>query len=605
MVFKYAHEMMDYDFIPDIARLEHAAYPAKARETEEALRARYEANRESIIFAFHNFEIVGYIWFFPISRVLSERMNSKEYISGEDIRPTDIKPYPDKYTPEDVDFDILIHSVAVLGEYQQMHYGEGLIKEFFVFISNKIISGNKINGVYTYAYTNPNAWLFEKSEFGMVKDFKGAVEDIAVRLMRYNFTDLNKEANMFLYVPFFLETEQDLTGLNIKSEAKGAWYLDKLNGISQLEFGDDIARKITRVYLGKDTFALVDEERTVGSEPVHFDLAVIYYKHFYVAVLVFDNFKKEPTWLLDQAAMNSLVQFSDAWGMLDDEDKLDNDKSRDAFRKYFAKKIGFDLSKIRQVGEVRSMTSLIKRPLEIHLVYMMACERYTGSEFKITRIAANSRFYEDANTDYAQYDFCKIYASEKNVVFITADDADRADNECLMLFIMELLMLQLCSIYSVYDEIMEDLEKGDYTNAIIDRVNHCFSSAAPLWNADNFTYSTAKKIHEDVANKFGIPRLREESQLNLDLFEKIALITSQRTTQKYILFFSFLAGYPAINAVINAFVDMIGSFTDTARFEGRVNATAITLILYLLVLVSYVTGRLWRKYLVYAKNKKP
>ena len=55
-------------------------------------------------------------------------------------------------------------------------------------------------------------------------------------------------------------------------------------------------------------------------------------------------------------------------------------------------------------------------------------------------------------------------------------------------------MLQLCAIYSVHDEIIEDLDKDVYSNEIIERVNQRLSSAAKLWDVDNFTYLTAKKF---------------------------------------------------------------------------------------------------------------
>jgi len=190
---------------------------------------------------------------------------------------------------------------------------------------------------------------------------------------------------------------------------------------------------------------------------------------------------------------------------------------------------------------------------------MMACERYTESGYELTQSQSQSSwpwrlegadFYTKATTNYAQYPFCKIYASEKNVVFITKSDDERIGNECLILFIMELLMLQLCAISSVYDEIIGDFEKDDFSKKIINRVNRSFSNAARLWDCDNFTYLAAKKIYEEIAQEFNIPRLRGDNKANLDMFEKIATVKSQEKTQTFMFWFTLAAGFSAISGLV-------------------------------------------------------
>jgi GNAT superfamily N-acetyltransferase len=648
--YKRSEQQGDCGFIEKILDIDKKVFSSVVQGTFESVGGRFEANKESYILAYHNFEIVGYICFFPVTRELREKIEKEERVFDDDISSADILPYPQTAEEAESEYDIFLISIAVLPDYQGIGIGSGLMKEFFTFVSDKIQSGCKIKNLYSYAHTTYGAWLLEKSNFHELKKIENQNQK-PTWLMHYSLDDF-KNANMFLFVPFFVDDdnhaidkdkvnavrynsqalhasgkiyddreynknisiespivnpveffqeaarniESEITGRANKTkdltkdlcETKALCYLAQLDESSKLEFDNELSQKIERFYLGQDKFSLINEIR----EPIatkNFDLFVFYYRNFYVAVLAFADFSDDPTWLLDQASMNELQPLSMVHNKVDELNKTytaptdDTLQYKDNFKKYFAQKIGIEPDKIKQVGEIRSITSLVRNPLDIHLAYMMACERYTSTEYKLTRLTGSS-FYKQALTNFAQYPFCEIYASEKNVVFITGID-DRIMSECLMLFIMELLMLQLCAIHSVYDEIISDFEEDKFSDEIINRVNHRYSSAARLWSIDNFTYLAAKKIYEETAKEFGIPRLREDNKVNLDIFEKIAGIKGQqkaakisKRSQNFMLIFTFIAAFSAISGLFDLFISVF-SERDTISLVTTIISVVLVFIM--------------------------
>jgi hypothetical protein len=69
MVFKKPHQTKD-DFIAKVLEIDESVFDKDFQGTDSSIRERYEANKESCIFVCHNFEIVGYICFFPITKEL-------------------------------------------------------------------------------------------------------------------------------------------------------------------------------------------------------------------------------------------------------------------------------------------------------------------------------------------------------------------------------------------------------------------------------------------------------------------------------------------------------------------------------------------------------
>jgi hypothetical protein len=169
---------------------------------------------------------------------------------------------------------------------------------------------------------------------------------------------------------------------------------------------------------------------------------------------------------------------------------------------------------------------------------------------------------------------------------------DRLDYESLMIFIMELLSLQLSAITSCYREIMSAMEKMKFSTATIEQVNIRFSRGIALWDINNFIYPAARKLFEKIALEFGIPKLKEEHRTNLSTFEKLAAMKSQKeiqrtsqTTQNYFMFFSVLSAIGTLGMIVGLVFD---------SSEGILSAI-ITLILGCITTALFITTLLLAK----------
>jgi len=349
--------------------------------------------------------------------------------------------------------------------------------------------------------------------------------------MRHMSDDL-KDINIFLFIPFVADKEN----YKIKDAEKDEYsinYLEALKKATKTEFNEPFSEKMERFYLGTEKF-IVDDR---FEKDCHIFLTR--YNFFYIATIAFYPVDFEPTNILTQASINKLSI---------------NRDGENTLCKYFDKYHGLKLS---PAGGARCFTSLTEKPIYEHLAYIMACEPYKTKGHVNTPIIARY-FYDKLHRNLANYESDQIFASGKNVVCIFTDTKKtRLEHESLVIFILELITLQLCVINANYVKIMDELEETNYSQEIVENVNGWYSSAAKLWNIENYKFLTAKRLAKDIAKEFGLPLLKKEYNANLEIYEKLTTMESQkaiernsRNIQILILIFTILSGISAIIGII-------------------------------------------------------
>ena len=187
MIYKYSEQVED-DFISDVLRLDALVFAPSDQGTDSSIRARYNANQESLVLAYNNSEIIGYICFFPVTNDLSERIKNEESPFDDNIQPSDIlASYKNKH-----DFDVFLISAAISPEYQGKGTGTELVNKCLAFLSDKIKSGCKIRKAYSYAFSDAGARVLAKTGFKELKGVRHSDSGNIVKLMYYCFADYNK-----------------------------------------------------------------------------------------------------------------------------------------------------------------------------------------------------------------------------------------------------------------------------------------------------------------------------------------------------------------------------------------------------------------------------
>jgi len=366
-----------------------------------------------------------------------------------------------------------------------------------------------------------------------------------------------KDANIYLFIPFVTDN------LEI-DDCDDDGYLECLKKITKEEFKKSFSEKIKRKYLGTENFIIADDNIGTSCEK-NCRIYLTYYECFFIATIIFELIDFEPTIILSQASTGKFYIMKDGEKLLLSE--------------YFVER--FSLESAEEVGEAKCFTSLIKKPIDKHFAYMMACESYILKGNVNTNLTAEY-FYNKLQHDLSNYDSSEIYASEKNVVYILRDAIDsRLEHESLTIFIIELITLQLCAINANYKEIIHGLDKMNFSQKTIDKVNSRYSRAAMLWNIENYRFLTAKRLAEDIAKEFGLSRIKEEYNANLNIYEKLTTMNYSKNTQNIFLFFATLSALPVLTAII---VQILGI---TSICLGQ---PLVTIIAGIISVIAFVIG---------------
>jgi len=537
------------DFLADIVKIKRTTNSSVPQHLDEYL-ALYKANSESYILVYHDYEVVGYACFFPITNNLSNKIENAEVVNRYDIKADDVISYPESKVQETEDIkrgnglSIFLYSIVMLTNHRSHRVGAGLLKEIFDFLTKKTQEGCHIEKIYSFADSNyARSWLVGIAGFSN-KDENGS----KTGRLEYTFDSFD-ETNMFLYIPFYIDTKykeihKKIDKLQEPEHESVKKYFNGLTEALKYEIRSEISEKIERRYLGKEELIIKNEYKYVEYEDRKCHICLYYYKCFYIAVLYIENLGMDPTVLLSQVSLG-YKQIKIKYGNKDINIGL-----------YIREKIKIRKNesdgRIKSGGDIHCVTSLIKKPAVTHLAFMMACENIPVSKYiKLPTPLTGPEFFNKACTNLAQYGLGQVYASGKNVVYIFDKiNKDRKETEILLLLVMELLMLQYCSIYSVNFEIMLALDKGEFFTATINSVNRRYSCAAMLWDFDNYSYLTSKQIHGLIAEEFGIPRLRDEYKNNFNIFEKTATSRAQNIIQWLVVSLTALAGVSAVKPIM-------------------------------------------------------
>ncbi|MCL2475063.1 MAG: GNAT family N-acetyltransferase [Chloroflexi bacterium] len=534
IVYKYDYEIDD-DFTADILAVDLAEY------IDKNTAQKFKEYDKSYILALNDAQIIGYACF---------------SFAGNDV---------------------FLHSIAVSYEFRRKGIGKNLLFRLFAFLSKKIQEGSQIKNVYAYAYTEIGEELLRDFNFTKTKD-----QQAGAPLMRCLLDDF-KEANMYLFVPFFVNGELDTTDVVKLREDEDNSYLEELEHISGREFSS-LSTDIKRGFIAKEKFIIVDEEdQRVLCNDKECKIYLTAYKNFYVATIAFIDLGFEPTIVIHQAAGNALY--------------INADGEKLAFREYLTKHFGLKQSCeircvnmtgkarcFRQAYDTKCFTTLTAKPQEAHLAHMLACDCYGigGTDETVT----SAVFFEKARSNLEEHQFTQIYASEKSVVCVLTDSRkNRLLHEIRMIFVIELLSLQICAFSSNYDEIISGLDKREFSSQTIENVNFRFSRAAKLWDINNFRFLPAKNVFAALTKEFGILNLKAGFIENLNTFEKMTAMDSQKKVEQHskssriiLTFFSVMAGIIALSSLVNLFYQAIAGESDESAVILTICGIAVALL---------------------------
>lgn len=155
-----------------IQRIDNAVFHENGLATKESDIARYEAFKDSYIFAVHEKEIVGYECCFPVTKSFHQEVIKAEHVYDGDISTTDICGLCEK------DNYLFLLSVAVLPAFQK----QGISKKISMLLSEELRSID-IADIMSYAFTSGGEHFLNGLGLMAVKDME---DDIKLMRLQKN-----------------------------------------------------------------------------------------------------------------------------------------------------------------------------------------------------------------------------------------------------------------------------------------------------------------------------------------------------------------------------------------------------------------------------------
>ena len=152
-----------YEIINDLMRIEKIVYEESCRGKYDSIKARFEIFSNMFILAYDGDELIGYLCWFPISKMLHNRIIVDKALFDDDIKPEDVVDIGEENY-------IYIISVAILPEYQRRNIGTEMMKKLIRILKAYSENGKKIKDVLTSVISEKGEGLVLKNGFVMVEN---------------------------------------------------------------------------------------------------------------------------------------------------------------------------------------------------------------------------------------------------------------------------------------------------------------------------------------------------------------------------------------------------------------------------------------------------
>ena len=330
---------------------------------------------------------------------------------------------------------------------------------------------------------------------------------------------MSYKSDLYIFLP-----ATNKNGHDIKSAACGVtgnadYFLRELSQTAKYEFDDLLGEKIKRHHITDVILICKSDDRecpeVLGEEKAFVTLSQCSATDFSLLIITVPNVSVSLTHLLDQASRGELV-------VKDNDDEV-------LFSKWIKQ------YKIEIIGKAFFSACLSEFP-ENEANYIISGEAYNATtDFRIN----SKEITEHLSINHAQYTHYDAYMSDFGIMYIvknfSEDYTARLNVECILIFIMELVILKITAINTVNNDVTVAFSKSEPAMDEILKISEKFALSMPLWDIDRFRYLIAQKFANKVSDSFKVSRYVEEYEKNQRFLEHIIsirnLISSERETK--------------------------------------------------------------------------
>jgi hypothetical protein len=295
-------------------------------------------------------------------------------------------------------------------------------------------------------------------------------------------------------------------------------FIDELEKTAQYEFDSSISDHITRAFLGRIQLVCKDDNREApcfnGIQDAFLYVTTYKKASIHLLTIVVSDVEVNHTFLLDQASRNELIVLTD--------------NNEYLFSEWIQNVHG-----LVTIGKVYS-ASCVSELNEDVAPYLLASESYHAD----SSMHLNSQdIHRMLQNNISQYSIYNAYVSPSSLLYVMKkfenSFSDRLYVECIMVFIMELIVLQITAIHNVNKIIIEKLDEPNKISLKeILNLYEIFASTMPLWDIRKFRYEIAQNFADKVSEAFKVNSLMKSYEKNRKMLEDLERIKSSISAEK-------------------------------------------------------------------------
>jgi hypothetical protein len=355
-------------------------------------------------------------------------------------------------------------------------------------------------------------------------------------------------------------------------------FINELSQAAKYEFDSLLGENIDRRPIKEITLICKTDDREspefLSKEKAFITLSQYKSTDFCLAIITVPDVNGSLTHLLDQSSRRELVV---------------SENSKEVKVSEWIKQFGIEIT-----GKAFFASCISELPEGEEAKYIIAAEAYNKEyDFRIK----SKEIDEYLGSNHAQYSHYDAYMSPFGIIYVVKDFADeyavRLGVECIMIFILELVILKITAINTVNNDVANALSKRDPSLKEILKISEKFALSMPLWGIDRFRYLNAQGFANRVADSFKVSEYVEEYDKNQQFLEHIVNIRSLISAEKETKVISIVATILAILQVVPLLYSVI-----LYLVEG--NSLLFSQIVSVVVMSSFIMLAL---YLVFRRKK--
>jgi hypothetical protein len=172
--------------------------------------------------------------------------------------------------------------------------------------------------------------------------------------------------------------------------------------------------------------------------------------------------------------------------------------------------------------------------------------------------------------NHAQYSHYDAYMSERGIIYVmkgfNEDYEDRLNIECIMIFIVELIVLKITAINTANETINKAHTKEEVSSKDILEILESFAESLPLWDTQQFRYFLAQEFANRVETTFKVSRYLTDYERSRTQLEQIVNIRNLNTSEKETRIVTYFAIILAVCQITPFFQEIASS-----KFDGWKN----------------------------------